>query len=158
MREVRHLADVQDLVGRKGVQVDRRIFLLQPAEKIFVILDAALRVESALQQDLDAAGRHGLVDLGGQFLFAKRIAARPAGAAIEGAEAAVDVADVRVVDVPFDDVRYPPAGMQLVATHVGRQPQIGQRGIGRKLQGLIHREPAAIGGFAQEAVKGRRTG
>ena len=124
--EVRHLADVQDFVGGKGVQIDRWIFLLQPAEEIFVILDPALRIETALQQDLDAAGRHGLVDLGGQFLFAQRIASRPTGGPIKGAESAVDVADVRVVDVPFDDVRYPPARMQLVTTHVGRQPEIGQ--------------------------------
>ena len=113
-----------------------------------------LRVESALEQDLDAAGRHGLVDLGGQFLFAERIAAGPAGGAVEGAEAAVDVADVRVVDVPFDDVRNPPAGMQLVAAEVGRQPQIGQRGLARQVQGLVHRQPPAVGGFAQEAIEG----
>ena len=77
-RQARDLADVQHFVGRKGVQVDRRILPLEPAEEVFVILDAQLRVEPALQQDLDAAGGHSLVDLGGQFVLAERVAARPA--------------------------------------------------------------------------------
>ena len=41
-REVRNLADVQDFVGRKGVQIDGRVLLLEPAEEVFVILDAAV--------------------------------------------------------------------------------------------------------------------
>ena len=111
------------------------------------------RVEPALEQDLDAAGRHGLVDLGGQFLFAERIAAGPARGAVEGAEAAVDVADVRVVDVPFDDVRHPPAGMQLVAADVGRQPQIGQRGLGRQ---AARPRPPTAGGRRRLCSRGGR--
>ena len=83
IERLRNLADVQDFVGRQGVQIDGRVLPLQPAEQVFVILDAKFRVEPALEQDLDAAGRHGLVDLGGQFLFAERIAAGPAGGAVK---------------------------------------------------------------------------
>ena len=71
---------MQDFVGRKSVEIDRRVLLLQPAKQVFVVIDAELGVEPALEQDLDAAGRYGLVDLGGQLLFAERIAARAARA------------------------------------------------------------------------------
>jgi len=153
-RQVGNLANVQNFVGRKGVKINGRVVLLQPAEEILVVGDAQLRIESALEQDLNSAGGHGLVHFGGEFSFAERIAAWPAGGAVEGAETAVDVADVRVVDVPFDDVRHPPTGMQLAASHIGRQPQSGQRGVGRQVQCLIHGKPLAVGGFAQEVVEG----
>ena len=48
--------------------------------------------------------------------------------------------------------------MQLAAAGVGRQPQIGQGGLARKAQGFIEGKPLAVGGLAQEAVKGEGMG
>ena len=76
-RKVGDLRDVQHFVGRKGVEIDRRVLPLHPAEEVFVVLDAQFRVEPALKQDLDAARRDQFVELDGQFLFAERITARP---------------------------------------------------------------------------------
>jgi hypothetical protein len=59
---------------------------------------------AALHEDLDGAELLGLVDLGADLLVGERPALVVLGAAIERAEAAVGDADVRVVDVPVDDV------------------------------------------------------
>ena len=97
-------AQVQDLLGRQRVQLDR-IARLQVAEQILVPLDAQLGVEPALQEDLDAAGVDGLLDLLAQLLARQHVGVvGVARVAEEGAEAAGGGADVGVVDVALDDV------------------------------------------------------
>src|SRR5438874_532432 len=77
---------------------------LDRAEEVFVVVNAEIRMVSALHQYPGAAECEGLLDLLEDDRLRQEIAlpavARPA---IEGAEVAVGDADVRVVDVPVDD-------------------------------------------------------
>ena len=45
--------------------------------------------------------------------------------------------------------------MQLVATGVGREAQIGQRGPGGQLQGIVQQEPLSVGRLGQEVVESK---
>ena len=132
--------------AERACKINRRVLPLEPAKEIFVILDAQLRVQAALEQNLNAVGGHGLVDLRGQLLLAQCITARLAGSAIEGAaKSAVDVADVRVVDVALDDVRHPPPGMQLVACISAASPRSASEALAARFRASLtaSRRPSA---------------
>jgi hypothetical protein len=79
---------------------------------------------TALHEDLHAAERLGLVDLRADLLVGERPAFRILRAAIERAEAAVGDADVRVVDVPVDDVRDRVVRMLLLANAIRRGAEL----------------------------------
>jgi hypothetical protein len=53
---------------------------------------------------------------------------------VEGAEAAVRDADVRVIDVPVDDVRDRVVGMLRRANAVCLEAELEERGVGVELQ------------------------
>src|SRR6185295_2399432 len=77
---------------------------LDVAHQIEVPLEGDVGIVSALEQDLHAADRLALVDLGADLLEAEHVALGVLRTAVERAELAIGDADVGVVDVPVDDV------------------------------------------------------
>jgi hypothetical protein len=61
-------------------------------------------VQAALHQDARAAERDSLVNLLANLFDGADVGVWFAGATVEGAESADDVADVRVIDVAINDV------------------------------------------------------
>ena len=122
-REPRHAADVVDLGRREAVDPDR-IGLLDPAEEPLVELDAEVGMEPSLEQDLVPAERQRLLDLRGELLLREEVSLLRGQVAIEGAEGALGGADVRVVDVPVDDVRDDPLGVLALAHGVGQHSEL----------------------------------
>src|SRR5205823_10829036 len=103
----RAAGDVLDLGGREGVEVDR-VARLDRAEEILVEVDPEVGMVSALHQQAGAADRERLLDLLEDDRLREEVAlARVAGTAVERAELAVGVTDVRVIEVPVDDERDP---------------------------------------------------
>ena len=88
---------------REAVDVDR-VVALDVAHQVEVPLERDVRIVPALEQDLHAADRLALVDLGADLLEAQHVALVVLGPAVERAELAVGDADVGVVDVAVDDV------------------------------------------------------
>src|SRR6185369_4497991 len=103
--EFRDQMDVVDLGRREAVQLEVRIFFTERTQQVFVPLNAEVRVESALHEDAGAAERDRLVDLLADLFEAADVSVRGARTAIERAESADNVTDIRVVDVAIDDVR-----------------------------------------------------
>ena len=95
---------IVNLRRREAMQLKARILRAQRAQKIFIPLDAKIRVQSALHQHTGAAERDRLVDLFANLIHRPHVGVRRAGPAIECAECTDDVADVRVIDVAIDDV------------------------------------------------------
>src|SRR5919198_1069060 len=103
--QLRAARDVLDLRRRQGVQVDR-VARLDRAEEVLVVLDPEVGVVAALHQQAGAADRERLLDLLEDDRLGEEVAlVAVARAPVEGAEVAVRVADVRVVQVPVDDER-----------------------------------------------------
>src|SRR5215218_9009638 len=89
------------------MQVDL-VARLDGAKEILVVVDAEIGMVPALHEQARAAERDRLLDLLEDDRLRQQVAlARVARAAVEGAEVAVGVADVRVVEVPVDDERDP---------------------------------------------------
>src|SRR3954463_16236750 len=78
--------------------------LLDIAHQLEVPLEGNVGIVPALEQDLHAADRLALVNLGADLLEAQDIPLIVLRPAVEGAELTVCYANVRVVDVPVDDV------------------------------------------------------
>ena len=104
------------------------MMLLDVAHQLEIPLERDVGVVSALQQDLHAADRLALVDLGADLLEAEHVAFAVLGPAIERAELAVGDADVGVVDVPVDDVGDHVLRMLPPPLGVGELAQLQQRG------------------------------
>src|SRR4051812_43508633 len=81
-----------------------RVMPLDVAHQFEIPVEWDVRVMTALQQNLNATDRLALVDLRTDILEAQYIALPMFGPAVERAELAVGDADVRVIDVPVDDV------------------------------------------------------
>ncbi len=76
--------------------------LLERAQQIFVILDAQVGVQAALQQDAGAAQLEHFFDLLVDRLEREQVAFLRAQRTVERAERAVLRAEIRVVDVAVD--------------------------------------------------------
>src|SRR3569833_2997961 len=81
---------------------------LDAAEQILVVLDAEIRMMAALHQQAGAADRERLLDLLEDDRLRQQVAlSHVAGRAVERAEVAGGLADVRVVEIAVDDERDP---------------------------------------------------
>ncbi len=121
------LAEEHDFGGRKAVDVNR-VMPLDVAHQLEVPLERNVRIVPALEQNLNAADRLALVDLGADLLEAEDVAFAVLGPSIECAELAVGDADVGVVDVPIDDVGDHPLRVMPPPLGVGELPQLEERG------------------------------
>ena len=131
-----------DLHRREAVDPDA-LLVAEEAHQIQVVVPGQVRVHPALQQEASATDGAGLRSLLGQLLPGEHIAAAVAGPVVEGAEGAVDVADVRVVDVAVDDIAGP--GRVVVAVPEGRgsHRQVRQLRLLQQHHGLIGSDAAA---------------
>src|SRR3954468_1120598 len=120
------LAEEHDLGGRETVDVNR-VMPLDVAHQLEIPLERNVRIVPALEQNLDAADRFALVDLGADLLEAQDIAFAVLGPAVERAELAVGDADIGVVDVPIDDVGNHLLGVVPPPLGIGELPQLEER-------------------------------
>ena len=123
--------DADDLRRRKTVQMDLREALLERAQQIFVILDAQVRMQAALQQNAGAAQLEHLFDLLVDRLEREQVAFLRAQRAVERAERAVFRAEIRVVDVAVDLVGGH-ARVGLLAAHFHRRHADADQVVGAK--------------------------
>src|SRR6476661_6364795 len=86
------------------VDVDVRIFFADVVQEIDVPLEWQFRMMPALHQDLYSASSSELVQLLIKLLEAQHVMIFVAFGSIERAELAVNIANVRVIDVAIDDV------------------------------------------------------
>ena len=131
--------DVLDLGGRERVQVDR-VARLDRAEQVLVPVDAQVGVVAALHEDRRPAQRQRLLDLLEDHRPRQHVAlAGVARSPVEGAERAVGVADVRVVQVSVDDERddagVGPPVSQLVGRPADRDEVARPQELGRVVVG-----------------------
>ena len=149
----RHAEDFREMVElrrREPVDVDRRVVRPDVVEQVQVVIDAELRMMPALHQNLRAADRLELLDLFADLLGRKHVRVVLALGAHERAELAVDVADVRVIDVPVDDVgddlvavAVVVRALALASARIGQFAQLGQRRE-IKLLRLLGRDASAV--------------
>ena len=129
--------------GESAWRLIDRPLRLHPAEQVLVPLDAEVRVEAALEQDLDpaerapsrrscAASSSRVEDVG------LLVAARP----VERAEVARGGAHVRVVHVARDDVGDHALRVERAAPRVGGEPQLEQRRLLVEQLRLVRRRAA----------------
>jgi hypothetical protein len=149
-RLVEELAEGDDLAGAEAVDVDLRELRLDAREQVQIPLLRQLRVMPALHENLRAAQRHGLLDLAVHLLRRDDVAVGVLLGAVEGAELAIDVADVGVVDVAVNDV-----GDDLVAASaVGRGAVELAAAVGQRAQLIQGQrvEPPRLGGVNAPAI------
>ena len=101
----RLLCEVEDLRRRERVDRQHGKLALQAAQHFLVIGKTQLRMQAALNHQLRAARLDRLTRLFENFLVGEQVGVRRVQAAVEGAEAALVAADVRIVDVAVDDER-----------------------------------------------------
>ena len=142
-RQLGAARDVLHLGRRERVQVDR-VALLDRAEEILVELDPEIGVVAALHEERGAAEGERLLDLLEDDRLRQQVAlAAVARAAVEGAEVAVGVADVRVVQVPVDDERHA-VGLGLAGAQlVGGAADLDEVARAQELDRLVVGDPLA---------------
>jgi hypothetical protein len=127
-RLLKHLAEVDKLARTEAVDVDLRELALHVREQVQIPLLGQLRVMAALHQDLRPAKRERLLDLLVQLVERNDIRVVIFLRAIKGAELAIDVANVGVVDVPIDDIGDDFAAAPVVGAGAGNLASpVGQR-------------------------------
>ena len=94
---------------------------MKRSEQVFIPFKLEVRVQAALHQDAGPAKRNRLVYLLINFVERADVGFRVARSAIERAESADDVADVRIIDVAVDDVGDDAFWMASPANLVGGQ-------------------------------------
>ena len=127
-RLLKHLAEVDELARAEAVDVDLRELALHVREQVQIPLLGELGVMAALQQNLRPAQRQRLLDLLVQLVQRNDVRVGILLRAIKGAELAIHVADVGVVDVPIDDVGDDLVAAAVVSGGPGElAPPVGQR-------------------------------
>ena len=149
-RHAENLREMVELGRRKAVDVDRRMIRPDVLEQVEVVIDAELRMMAALHENLRAADGFEFLDLCADLLGREDVAVVVALGPHEGAELAVDVADVRVIDVPVDDVgddlvavTVVGRALALAAARVGQFAEFGQRREIELLR-LLGRDASAV--------------
>ena len=142
-RQATRARDVLDLGRRERVQVDR-VALLDAAEEVLVPVDREIGVVPALHQHRGPVELERLLDLLEDHGLRQDVALAPiARLAVERAEGAVGLADVRVVDVPVDDegdlIRIRLAAAQLVGGRADRD----EVAAAQQDRGVLGAEPLA---------------
>ena len=103
-RHLEYFGKMLKLWRAETVDIDVRIFRADVRKHVEIPLDAELRMVPALQQNLHAADGGEFVELLIQLLAREHIVVVVFLRAVERAELAIHVADVRVVDVAVHDV------------------------------------------------------
>src|SRR6516225_10898512 len=93
-----------ELRWAESVDVDVRIFFSDVLQEIDVPLERQFRMMPALHQDLNAARRRQLVELLIKLFARKNVMIFVPLGSIKRAELAVNVANIRIIDVAVGDV------------------------------------------------------
>ena len=114
-----NLRQVRNFRRREAMAV-HAVAPLDGAEQRFVILDGEFRVVTPLKEDARHAARDAVFDLAENFLAREQIPFGMPRRAVERAEGAVGVANVRVIDDALDGVGHHLVGMLAEARRRGR--------------------------------------
>src|ERR1700722_7697708 len=88
----------------KGMDIDLRIFLPDVIEQIQIIGNAQFRMMTTLHQDLYSADGDQFINFLIDLFMAQNVMVGIPFGSVKRAELAIDVADVRVVDVAISDI------------------------------------------------------
>src|SRR4051812_29164029 len=102
---------MDELAGAESVNVNLGKFALNMREQIEIPLESELGMMSTLHQNLRAALGNGFLDLSVHLLVGDHIGIIVAFDPVESAKFAIDIANVRIIDVAVNNVGY-----DLVAT------------------------------------------
>ena len=126
-RQAEHIAKMDEFARTKTVNVDLRKLAFYMRQQIQIPLQGKFRMMAALHQNLRAAQSDGLFDLAVHFVKRDDVGIVIRLRAIKGAEFAIDVADVSIIDIAINNI-----GDDLIAaTVMGRRarqfaPAMGQ--------------------------------
>jgi hypothetical protein len=138
------------------VQVNGGEFLLDGAEKIFVVVDLQIGMQAALEEDAVAAEFEHLFDLLENFLEAENIAVFCADGAVERAEGTILGAEIGVIDVAIDliggDMRVVLFQADLVSGHADTDEVVGFEHVEGLLFGQCHVDPKSSLAAAGRAI------
>ncbi len=152
-RQPRQTRQVDHLGRRQGVQPKCRVARLHRSEQVLVPLDRQVGIVPALQQQLAAAERDGLVDLAEDFVEPEHVPFRRSDRTVERAEVAARDADVRVVDVAIDDVGDDAIGMTARTDFVGQRAEKRRRRLRVQLERLGPIEPSATPHLVRQVAR-----
>ena len=125
---LKHLAEMDELARAEAVDVDLRELALHVREQVQIPLLGQLGMMAALHQNLRPAQRQRLLDLPVQFVQRDDVGVGILLRAIKGAELAIHIADVGVVDVAINDVGDDLVAAPVVSAGPGElAPPVGQR-------------------------------
>src|SRR5215831_3237803 len=141
---------MHELAWAEPVNVDVREPALDVREQIQIPLLRQFRMVSALHQDLGATKRNGLFNFFVHFVEGDDVSIIILFRAVKSAELAVNIADVRVVDVSIDDVSddivpaaFPDVRSGELAPTIGESSELLEGQL-RKLQGLARSDSFAV--------------
>jgi hypothetical protein len=129
---------------------------MEPKEPL-VVVDLQFRVQPALNERLDAALLHQLVDFLQDLLVAEQVALRVVRRAIKRAELAAHPAHIRVVDDAPDDIGDIRVGVFAHAHGVRQCAQRGQVRIVEQRDAVFKRQPLACQHLLGDGFKARLT-
>src|SRR2546426_1547969 len=112
--------EVMNLRRRETMQLKARVLRTKRAQKIFVPLDAEIRMQPTLHQHTGASERDRLVNLRANLIYRAHVGVGRTWPAIERAESADDVTYIRIINVSIDDVGDDVIGMTSFPHFVGR--------------------------------------
>src|SRR6266576_2520635 len=101
---VEDFTEMNELARTKAVNVYRREFGFDMGKQIEIPLFSQFRMMAALHENLGAAQSDRLLNFSVNFIEGDDIGVVIFFGAVEGAEFAIDIADVGVIDVAVDDV------------------------------------------------------
>ena len=142
-RQLKYLRKMSKLWRRKPVDIDLRKILPEIAQEVQVIIDAKLRMVTALEEYLNATNRHQLPHLCSHLFDGEDVGVGRFGVTHEGAKRAVDIADIGVIDVAVDDVGHALVRVQPLPNCVGQGAQFRQAQCLVELQCLARRNANA---------------
>ena len=135
---------------RKAVQLELRILCVQRAKQVLIPLDIEVRVKAALHQHARAAEFDRLIDTLLDLFHRMDVGVGFSRPSVEGAEGADDVADIRIVDIAVDDVRYDLITVLALADLVGREADTQNVLRFEKRGAIVGRKAFAREGFVQD--------
>ena len=112
-RQVKDFAKMNELARTEAVDVDLREFAFDVRQQIQIPLQRKFGVMAALHQNLRSAQGERLLDLAVHFVEGDDIGVCVLFRAIKGAEFAIDIADIGIIDIAINNV-----GDDLVAAAV----------------------------------------
>src|SRR3989442_1846884 len=101
-----NLTEMNELARTESMDVDLRELAFDVRKQVEIPLQRQLGMVASLHKNLRAAEGDGFLDFLVDFIVGDHVGVVVAFHPVEGAEFAVNVANVRVIDVPVDNVSY----------------------------------------------------